>query len=184
MSKIILISTLLNLLCIGNCDKQTLFNEPGIYFKAILRGSFNLPEIDAYNSENDSIYYFLVEAKLINSTNSSFEFLTYTCTTVGNIVVENKNIAPCVNNCSGNSLITIKLKPKQEFSLTVILKTFKANTYENVKIGWLLLNQNMVSHDDYRKVLEINREKLVNVIWSNPIYLDESISLPYEIRMK
>jgi hypothetical protein len=148
--------------------------------KATLRGCYSFSE--NYNS-TDSMYYFLIEVKLINNTYDQIEFLTHSCTPVGNLVLESENYKICVNNCRNNQNIPIKLKPGQEFSIPLLLKANKRNANCYIKIGWALLTkENTKSIDNYLKVLEKAKTKYENVIWSNQFYLDTAGGQPIDIK--
>ncbi len=154
--------------------------EADLGIKATFRGYYSFPE--NYYSK-DSMYYFLIEVKLINNTCDSIEFLTNSCTPVGNVVLESKNFKIYVNNCINNRNIPITLKPGQEFSIPLLLVANKKNANCYIKIGWALLTKdNTKSIDNYLKVLEKAKTKYENVIWSNQIYLDKAGGQPIDIK--
>lgn len=166
-----------------NESNQT--EESGIVLKTVLKGSYSLPQVEnVLQYQKDSIYYFLVEIKLINKTNYSREFITHSCSAGGNVVVDNKEISICINDCSMNVTEIIKLLPDKEFSLPVILQIKKESKVvdNKIRLGFLFLNPNDI---DFKKSADIfiqSLDKLQNIVWSAPIILSSSISQPYEIK--
>jgi hypothetical protein len=183
MKIIYLILTFVNFFYSCNVEKNNNKKESALTVKAILRGDYNLLENKNCSPWNDSIFYFLIDVQLINNTNSSIEFLTYNCATAANIVVDSRNINTCFNNCLSNKLTLIELKPKQVFSLSVILSANKEKTKNLFKVGWVFLTEeNTVWSNNFSSKLENCRKKLENVIWSDPINFQSSQVKPYEIK--
>lgn len=161
-------------------EKNINSKDQGLALKSILRGVYEKPE----NSlGNESKFYFLVEVTLMNNLDSSLKFLTTTCATASNIVIDSKDFKPCVNNCNGNSITTITLNPKQKFSVFLILETNEKISSRQIKLGWILLTfKNTGSPQNYYKVLDRSRKKSENLIWSDPIELQNGGGYPYEIK--
>jgi hypothetical protein len=152
-----------------------------LVLKAIYRGNYSLPT-DKFSNKSDSIYYFLIDVKLINNTNKLVEFITFSCTPIGNIVLKSNTFNICPNNCINNGYFPVKLKTGQEFSIPVILEASKKNADNCIKIGWALLTEdNTKSVDNYLEVLLKAKTKYENVIWSNEICLDRVGGNPIEI---
>jgi hypothetical protein len=180
ITSILLVTSLLSCNCV--IEKQS---EAGLKVKPELRGCFRLARNeDPSLVNNDSIIYFLVDIKLINMSDRLIKFVTYTCTSVGNIVLDNRQIRVCVNDCSGNGPTIIVLKPKQEFSLPVLLQTNIKNAYSKIRVGWIFLDPNserIKSFYSISKLLTDRRENLKNVIWSDQVFLGGTGGIPYEI---
>lgn len=183
MKLTLLILSFISLLsCHWGVSKQ---KDTGLIVRTELRGCFELPQYDDPSIINDSILFFLVDVKLINTSNQSIEFITYSCTSAGNIVLDNKVIRISVNRCSGNGPMLIELEPKQEFSLPVILQAHRGNSFTKIKIGWVFIDGDtklIKSFSDISNLLIRKRERLQDVIWSEPLYLHASGGTPFELR--
>ena len=173
------ISTILFFIAISSCSMSLIAKEPELTVKATFRGIYPLPDI-TFGKWN--IDYCLFEIHLINSSNSSVEFLTYTCTPGINIVWDNKNLTIITNKCVSNNLTTITLGPKQIFSFTLILKPEKELNGEQIKFGWILLTyENTSSPSNFFNVVERCRKNFEYVIWSNPVNLESVPRMSYDI---
>ena len=173
MKPIYILSFLLAFTFCGN--KQSSINS-NIVLKSYLNGVYNIPR------EIDSVYYFLIEVRLINNTNFPIEFLTMNCSTGSSLVFDSEYFKTCINNCSRNFMVPIKLIPKQEFSFTTILEA-NENFPDFLKIGWIFINsKDLEGIDDYFKKLKRSREELENIIWSAPLELKHAGGRSYEIR--
>lgn len=179
----IILSILTFLLPFGK-EYSRIKNEPNISVKATILGYYNFVTNDnLVNLENDNFNYYLVNVNLTNNSGSELEFLTSSCTTVGNITFDQKFIVVCVNKCINNQITTIRLKPKQVFTVSVILRSNKEYSNRRVKIGWILLTyKNVDSPNKYYEILEKCRSTGENVIWSDPIELQYYMQHPYEIK--
>jgi hypothetical protein len=147
--------------------------QPRPLVRAVLKGVFtrtHLPE-----------KIILVGIKIIDTASSEIEFLTYTCTSGVNLVFKTSFVAAEVNNCAGNMVTLIKLKPGEEFSYMAICKV-QQGCPEEFKLGWIWLNTK--NTDDIfaldQKLLQ-SRKTMQNVIWSNPIYVSCCGGQPYEV---
>ena len=117
-------------------------NPKGLVFKATLKGWYYLPQNSRLDSINDSTDYFLVEVKLINIIDRPVQFLGFTCTSVGNVILDSQKVKTVVNNCVNNSLTMIELQPKQEYSLTIILEGKHEKKDISLRIGWIFIKPN------------------------------------------
>jgi hypothetical protein len=127
----------------------------------------------------------LVEIRIINNSKNPIEFLTYSCTTGYNIVVDNKNITAYENVCSPNRIIPVLLNPRQEFIFPVLLKAKEQLPYyQPIRIGWIFLTKNNTgSPENLMKEMIKSSKYLKNVLWSeNPIFFDDSKSKTFEIK--
>lgn len=172
---------------ISNVSSKIDRNENKLVLTANLKASYI-----NYSNQRDRNYYYLVEIKLINNTNKESEFYTLTCGTLVNIITDSKQVSFLYHNCSADLGALIKLKPKQEFSIEVILlrNKYMANFNHNIRFGFILskpksrpfgtniplTNQEIISE------LKLMREKQENVIWSDPVVLTTTNFNPYEIR--
>lgn len=183
MKLIILIIYLISLLsCQSGVSKQ---KEIGIIARTELRGCFELPQHDDSSIINDSILFFLIDVMLINTSNESIEFITYTCSSSGNIVLDNKAIRVSINRCSGNGPMPVELKPNQELSIPVILQAQKKDSFTKIRIGWVFIESDskvIKSFSDISSLLLRKRERQEDVIWSEPLYLSASGGTPFELR--
>ena len=126
--------------------------------------------------------YYLIGIKLVNVSDSTFEFLTTTCGTIGNVVFDSQDVSPVIGKCINNQITTIKLDPNQEFTFTFLVKADKKYT-GSLKIGWVLMTyENTVVVNNYIKTLEYFRDKLENVIWAKPLELKNARISRYDIK--
>ena len=160
--------------------------ESGLITKVELKGCFQLPQHeDAFIINDDSMLYYLIDVKLVNTSDRSIEFITYSCTSVGNIVLDNKLFRICVNRCSGNAPMLLVLRPKQEFYLPIILQTNIRDTIDRIKVGWIYIgrdNESISTSGYMPKLLTRKRINLEDVIWSEPLCLNSSGGIPFTIR--
>jgi len=158
-----------------NTSAQT--KESKIVFKANFKGGYS-----DFDNKADSNYYFLVETKLINNTDSICEFVTMSCASLISIVKDSKQINFLYHNCSGNYPTVIKLKPREVFSIPFILyRKKKIEGFKSeVKFGFVLVGTKLFRESPREKLAEMN-EKQQNVIWSEPITLEICSFHPYEI---
>jgi hypothetical protein len=87
-----------------------------IEFKATTLGAYY-----NYRDDNDSNYYYIVEVRLINNTNSRFEFFSMTCSSSINIISDCNAVNILNYACSHNVHTIIRLEPKQEYYLPIVL---------------------------------------------------------------
>lgn len=185
MKKIYLILVFLSFVYNGGADNYSLKNETKFVVKAVLKGSYFLEENNDLNHPSrDNIYYFLIDFNLINNTDDTVKFLTYSCSTFGNIVTDSKNIEICANNCASNSIMPVELGPKQILSVPVIFRTNTKNAVGSIKVGWILLSETTYNVSNLPKILARCRKSLENVIWSDSINLQGWGTRCYEIRTK
>jgi hypothetical protein len=164
------------LIAFSFCSNRKPVAKYDLVVKSVVKGVFEIPR----DSTGKRIY--LMELKIINKADTLIEFLTENCTAGENIVYDSKDIIPVVNNCAGNGIAPIFLRPNQEFSL-VFMFTTKNKFPKILKIGWILLTREITgSVDNYFNTLEKGYEKFENVIWSNPIELGCCGGFPYEVR--
>jgi hypothetical protein len=157
-------------------------SEPNLEFKAELKGSYKLPQIEnAFPNDNESIIYYMIEVKLINRSDSIINFITYSCSVIGNIALSSNDVKKCYNRCSGNSPMIIHLKPTQEFSMPIILQSTKSNSNSYINIGWIFLDAKILPDIDLKQTLSNPVNMIQNIIWCNSIYLDSSGGKPFEI---
>jgi len=154
--------------------------NPPINIEAIIKGCYNLPQYDS-RLYYDSTYYFLTEVKITNSSEKNVEFLTFSCTTPGNVVFEAPFAIIDINNCSNNHMRKINLGPKQEFSLPFIFQVSKRYLQRSISIGWIFLNPTEVDPANELKIFDESRKKLKNIVWGPSIKLDPSSGSPYVI---
>jgi hypothetical protein len=149
----------------------------GVGVKAILKAVYTLPP-----EEKNS--YFLVEVKLINNTDTLFETVTFNCTTYINILYDSKQLKLFKFPCSRNFPIVLRLKPKQEFSISILLQTESTSSVflDPVKFGFIVFNpKNFDISNVHNRFMEM-RDKQENVIWSDPIYFYPTNGELFEIK--
>ena len=168
--------------CSNTVTKQKV---PGLIVKTELKGCYRLPQFEgSFLINGDSIIYFLVDFKIINKSEQSIEFITYSCTSVENIVVNNKSVRLLANRCSGNGPMLVELKPMQSFSLPIIIQTNIKNAFTNIIDGWIYIDkvsESIYSFHDIYKLLTKKKANLEDVIWSDSLYLDASGGKPFEV---
>lgn len=146
----------------------------GVGVKAVLKACYTLPP-------DDSTYYFLIEIKLINNSDTVFETVTYNCTTYINIIYDSKKLKLFKFPCSGNSPFTLKLKPKEEFSIPILLQAESdpAIFLDPVKFGFIVLSPKSLDFFDVHNKLIEMRKKQENVIWSDQLYFEPANEEPF-----
>jgi hypothetical protein len=164
------------------CTNSAICQEKGseLSLKAICKAGYS-----NFSNENDSNYYYLVDLMLVNSTDSICEFVTYSCSTLINILIDHNDYGFLFHNCSSNFSTLIRLRPKQEFILPVILFRNKHSNLsdDQVKFGFIMLTRkNLVTQEEsVIQILHRMRERQENIIWSTPITMDITSFHPYEI---
>ena len=126
--------------------------------------------------------YFLIDIEIVNSTNDSVTFLTYSCSTGLNIVTDLKNFIVHPNVCSRNVPAVVILGPGQKFTTPAILnRTLEDNKSYLIKIGWIFIIKNQKNIENLDKYIDEYKKSLKSIIWSKPIRLDEAYSQTYEV---
>jgi len=173
MKKLYLLTAIIVSLIIIQCKSINQKVKSELVFKVILKGN--------YFSEDSTCggRYYLAEANLINNTDSVCEFVTMSCASLISIVTDSKDISFLYHTCSANYPTTVRLKPKQEFSIPIIFS--RKNSVKNIKLGFVYANRKNFFDVPTRKLRKMN-EKKENVIWSEPINLSVANFHPYEIR--
>ena len=172
---------------ISNVSSKINKNENKLFLTAKLKASYI-----NYSNPRDRNYYYLVEIKLINNTSKENEFYTLICGSLVNIITDSKQVSFLYHNCPSDLGVLIKLKPKQEYSIEVILlrNKYMANFNHNIRFGFILsepksgpfgtnipyTNQEIISE------LKLMREKQENAIWSDPVVFTITNFKPYEIK--
>jgi hypothetical protein len=149
----------------------------GVGVRAVVKAVYTLPP-----EEKNS--YFLVEVKLINNSDTLFETVTYNCITSSNILYDSKLLKIFKFPCSRNFPIVLRLKPKQEFSVLILLQTDSISSVflDPIKFGFIVLNPKKLDFFNVQERLREMRDKQENVIWSDPIYFDPTNGEPFEIK--
>jgi len=139
-----------------------------------------------YTNPRDRNLYYLVDIKLINNSNKDCDFYTLICGALVNIVTDSKQLSFLYHNCSANQASLIKLHPKQEYSVSTILVRNKyiSNFNHNVRFGFILNKPKTGPITNHEIVTDLKslREKMENVIWSDPVILTATNYNSYEIR--
>ena len=149
----------------------------GVGLKAVLKACYTLPP-------DEDTYYFLIEIKLINNSDTLFETITYNCTTYINIIFDSKELKLFKFPCSSNSPIPLRLKSKEEFSIPILLKAESKSTVflDPVKFGFIVLSpKNLDIYKVHNRLMEM-RNKQENVIWSDKLYFEPTNEVPFEIK--
>lgn len=161
-------------------------NENELVLKASLKACYT-----NFNNPRDRNYYYLVETKLINNSNKEFEFYTLTCSSLVNIITDSNQVGFLYHICTSDLAALVTLKPKQVYSLDVILYRNRtlANFNPKIMFGFILYTQKKNSFGSNSALtnhqiisnLKLMREKQENVIWSDPIVLTATNFNSYEI---
>jgi hypothetical protein len=181
MKQAITLLTFTLLTCFSNNSATCQVTESELTLKAIFKGGYS-----NFDNKNDSNYYYLVEVHLINNTDSLCEFITYSCASLINILIDHKGYGFVYHNCASNFDAPIRLNPKQEFTLPVILYRnkylFKADN--PIKFGFIILTLKYLFAQEERAYILLNRmrERQENIVWSDPITLHTTSFTPYEVR--
>jgi hypothetical protein len=156
---------------------------PPVVIKAILLSSYDFPQNDIRKLGSDSLCYFLFDIKILNISKKPTKFIIYDCTPGSNIVMESTQFIKCANTCLGNSRMFYELKPSEELTFPLIVKTKSINSNNKIRIGWAFLTKENVGNvDNYFNVLEKAFTTFENVIWSDLIQLDRSGGKPIQLR--
>lgn len=158
-------------------------NRSEIVVKATYKGEYYSCYYDSIKCSSCRTIRYLIDVKLINNSNAPIEFWILRCSPSMNIVVDTIGITNCVNFCISDSQININLKPKQEFSIPVILETEKRIDKE-IKIGFIYLNSKKVNYSQFHMSLNEAIDDFENVLWSHPIKFGIRDEHPFEIKQK
>ncbi len=178
---ILIISSVLacnNLSKTGKNSSLIIKKDSSLILQVIQRaGAFN-----NFNNKNDSNDYFFIELNLVNNTDSIFEFITYSCSSYTNVLIDSKQVDLVYPYCSANKPKVINLMPKQIFFLPIILLRNRniELPYDMIKFGFILPRP--IIGRDLDDQFRESRQNLENVIWSDPIGLSIMTDSPYEIR--
>lgn len=151
---------------------------------AQVRGCYNLPQNEKpIYGNSDSLLFFIVDVKVINTSNQPVSFFTYSCSIGENLILDNKLISLCASRCSGNGPIKLELKSKQTLSIPIILQVPRKISLLKAKIGWIYIDKTVenITFSDYYKLIQNKKKILQDVIWSNIFNLDFSGGKPYDI---
>lgn len=179
---------LILLLCFSCNDNSEKIKDPKIarkedklVVKANLVASYS-----NYSNPRDRNYYYLVDVKLINNTNKECEFYTLICGSLVNIITDSGQLSFLYHNCSSDLAALIKLHPKQEYSVAVILVRNKyiKEFNHNVRFGFIISKPKTGPITNHAIVSDLKsmREKQENAIWSAPVILTATNSNSYEIK--
>ena len=144
-----------------------------------------------FSDPRDRNYYYLVEVKLSNGTNTDCEFYTLTCRSLVNIITDSQQVNFLYHNCSDDIPVLISLKPGQEFSIEVVLVRYQylSNFNPNIRFGFVFCKPKTgigkLIHSettDLISELRLMRQKQENIIWSEPVALTATNFNPYVIR--
>jgi hypothetical protein len=155
----------------------------GLVVKTTYKGSYNSVFYDSTNCSSCSSIYYLVEFKLINTTDSVFRFWSPRCHPERNIVIDTKEITLVPNFCTSDSFLYIELEPNQEMSVPLILEA-RMPFKKEVKIGYIYTDFKSASLEKYETDLIKQVESPKNVIWSEPISFNRFNKHTLEIKEK
>lgn len=130
----------------------------------------------------DTLYYLLMDVRLINKTDSTCTFLASECTT-SFIFLANTNLLNFnANSCSANSEVPISIKPSQEFSIPILLsiKEKDCNVLKKFKLGMVLLHPHTF-HQEFPSIILNMKKNKSNIIWSSDISLNIINNQQYKI---
>jgi hypothetical protein len=168
------------LLISNNSDLEQTFDD-GLLFRATYKGCYTFPQGD-FLDNNDSIFYYLIDLNLKNTTSKQIEFITFSCTPFVNVVLKTNEFKICQNRCVTNQFNSVFLNPGQEFKIPLIIKGNEHVKSKCISIGWALLTkENTKRVDNYFYVLKRARKDFKNVLWSNEICVDNDGGYPIEI---
>jgi len=162
--------------CTPDASKVSLNSE--ISFKTTFIGYLEYP------FGKNGFSYLMINAKLINNTNKPFELIAYNCATAANFVAEPTFIKPLTYECSRNYPVKIRLSPKQELTMPVILECpdSSRSSGSKLKIGFILVNPNESDlGGNLYSLLAEKRNKCTTVLWSEPLCLDSGNGDAFEI---
>jgi len=139
-----------------------------------------------YSNQRDRNFYYLVDLRLINNSNNECEFYTLICGSLVNIITDSRQISFLYHNCSADLASLIKLKPRQEYSVSAILVRNKyLGTFNpNVRFGFIISKpkKGAITNHEIVTRLKALRENPENAIWSDPVILTATNSYTYEIK--
>lgn len=186
---------ILSLLCFScNNHSEKRINSPKINMKEdkLIFTADLIASYTNYSNPRDRNYYYLVETKLVNNTGKECDFYTLTCGSLVNIITDSKQVSFLYHNCSSDLAALITLKPKQEYSIDVILLRNKnmANFNHNIRFGFVISSPKKkpfgsdyhITNHEIISELKLMREKQENIIWSDPVVLTATNYNPFNIR--
>ncbi len=172
--KIIHIATTVTLIILGSCNTNGQVNEQKLTLEAIVKGVYDI-------SDNPDKVYILVDVILHNKSTSAYSFVTYTCATHLNLVLDSKQAAICGNKCGSNSPKQINIPENKTLVIPIIIETTGGTSdgfINPLKVGLVLLQTK-----DYTEVMRLiyrKKERNEDIIWSAPFYLND-FGQPYTI---
>jgi len=160
------LSYLLFLSFIASCTSKTkecYENQTSLKLEVFSRGSYKM-------SLYDTNYYYLIEARLVNKTDSIVELYIMSCTNYFNFIIDSNVLTIKPNDCFKNSAYLIPLKPKQIFSVLLLLYSNRELQDQNfmIKLGFVLINPTINSNKSLYEFINENKFHNENIIWSQP----------------
>jgi hypothetical protein len=148
--------------CSGR-SKELNESQTSLKIEVFPRGSYKM-------SSDDTNHYYLVEARLINTSDSIVKFLIMSCSNYDNFVIDSKEFKIKPNDCYKNSTYLIPLSPKQIFSTPLLLYSIrKPENNENlIKIGFVLIYPTINPDKLLPELLNEYKIKGEKIIWSQP----------------
>jgi hypothetical protein len=164
----------------SNCQDKT--DLP--VFEAVLRGRY------FFNCQDDSPKhypkreYYLLDAKLINNSDSVITFLTHYSTPITNVVLTSDEFKIIGNMFYNNAELHINLDPGKEFSFPLILEKKTSKDYGKIVLGWAYLTFDNTGNDikNYMTVLRRAHKTYENVIWSDSLSMGIGATKFFQIR--
>jgi len=175
MNKIIVIGIFSIIACTSTAISPK--NESGLFLKVINRGTYGI-------SHCDSSTYILIDIRLVNKTDSVYEFISNSCSIIASVLTDSEQVTFCPILCSANSPTLIKINAGQDFTFPIVLKidTKESEIKNPIKFGMVLFPPMIHDPGRFNGMLKEMKESKENIVWSDPITLWMFCDEPYEIR--
>lgn len=161
---------------ITSCKAISQTNQKEMDLVVYNKGSYTLAECD-------SSYFYLMEAQIINNSNTLKDFVAYNCLTCFNFLTDNNKVNIYGNHCASNSLSTFRLEPHNKLSIPLILQV-KQNisiNIDSIKIGFVFLNPKNFKDEKFRDVITDMKISKQNILWSKSVSFQLCIDEQYVI---
>jgi hypothetical protein len=162
------------------------YNKPKNNYDSINGLSLKILQLGSYNlNTNVNDNYFLIEARLVNNTDSIVNFLILSCSLYNNFLVDSKDIIIQPNDCNRNTTYPIRLKPNQIFAVPLILhpKSGILDIDNPIRIGFVFKAPTINSIEPLLESLNSLKVEQENLIWSNSFKLYQG-GEPFKIELK
>ena len=169
--RIIFVALILNIFISCGHDKSIVGD--GINIETKIVRSFDtlitFPDSNLYKAYN-------LDISIINHSSLPASFWMMTCSWNDNFIVNNDYIKLAGQICDSNFPTIKHLKPNEKLSLNTSVIKLDYTQYQSIdvtKLGFIYIDTIVCKNsDDYDNIIG-DKSKQTNIIWSNPVYLNE-----------